>query len=130
MVSEKHFGVLKFLKEILAGKDLNWALTGSTSFALQGLDFQPNDIYIQTDEKLAYKIGEILSNHAEKAVKFSSDGRIRSHFGKFNVKGLEVEVMGDLQKKHKDKWTEPVDINEETKLIEHRSLELPVLKLD
>jgi len=41
-------------------KDIVWALTGSTAFIIQGMQFAPNDIDIQTNEIGAYAINEIL----------------------------------------------------------------------
>ena len=130
MIPEKHFEVLKFLKEKFSNQDLNWALTGSTSFAIQGLDFKPNDIDLQTDKASAYKIGQILTDHTVREVKFSSNGKIKSHFGKFKIQGLEVEVMGDLQKKYQGEWTSAPDIQKNTKKAEYKGEKFPVFKLE
>ncbi|MFC6233223.1 nucleotidyltransferase domain-containing protein, partial [Paenibacillus allorhizosphaerae] len=48
--------VLELIYERLSMTQINWALTGSTSFALQGLPYEPGDIDIQTDQQGAYEI--------------------------------------------------------------------------
>ena len=45
-------------------------MTGSTSFALQGMDVQAHDIDIQTDEASAYKLGTLLKEHCVEPVRF------------------------------------------------------------
>ena len=61
---------LKVLRKInaqLNNTSLNWAVTGSLGFALQGVPVEPNDIDIQTDEKGAYKIERHFSEFMKKA---------------------------------------------------------------
>ena len=50
MLTELHEKVLLKICMLLhdSGKDVCWGLTGSTSFALQGMDYEPHDIDIQT----------------------------------------------------------------------------------
>lgn len=74
-------------------------MTGSTSFAIQGMDIEPHDIDIQTDEVTAYLLGDLLKDYVIQPISFSGTDKIRSHFGKFLMDDMEVEVMGDIQKR-------------------------------
>jgi hypothetical protein len=78
----------------LNSEEIIWALTGSASFALRGIDFVVNDIDLQTDKLGAYQIEQCFSNHIFQPVTFSSSDRIRSHFGVLLIDGVRVEIMG------------------------------------
>lgn len=71
-----------------------WALTGSTSFALQGVPVVPGDIDVQTDERGAYVIQDLLRDKITRPVTLASSGQIRSHFGAVVLHGVEVEIIG------------------------------------
>ena len=64
MLTELHEKVLLKICMLLhdSGKDVCWGLTGSTSFALQGMDYEPHDIDIQTDEATAYLYNVALTS--------------------------------------------------------------------
>ncbi len=53
MLPAGHSRALDQILAILGSLDLAWALTGSTSFVLQGVGVSPHDIDIQTDEEAA-----------------------------------------------------------------------------
>jgi hypothetical protein len=52
-----------------------WAINGSTSLVLQGIDLKPNDIDILTDRDCAYEIQEIFNDFMLEPVIHSSNGR-------------------------------------------------------
>lgn len=65
---ETHRKVIHFLQERLQGTDIVWALTGSASFALQGLPLMPHDIDVQTDDRGAYAIERLFSEYVARPV--------------------------------------------------------------
>jgi hypothetical protein len=79
MLPETHRLVLEKLLHRLNSEEITWALTGSASFALSGLDFVVNEIDLQTDKLGAYQIEICFPNHVIQPVTFSSSDRIRSH---------------------------------------------------
>ncbi|MGP6207713.1 nucleotidyltransferase domain-containing protein [Cuniculiplasma sp. SKW3] len=85
--------------------DVKWALDGSTSLALQGIDVKPHDIDILTDSEGAVKIQEVLKEYNEIPITHSSNGKYDSYFGIFRVNGIKVEVMGDLRVFRDGKWS-------------------------
>ncbi len=129
MLPEKHKRALKKVHARLSGSDVNWAVTGSVSFCLQGVPLTPNDIDIQTDETGAYEIEEAFSDRVIREVKFSSTDRIKSHFGAFELEGVTVEIMGGIQKYYEGKWEDPIDIDCYKKFVNFKGIEVPVLDL-
>jgi hypothetical protein len=99
MLSERHVTALLILAARLSGTSVSWAVTGSTGFALHGLPVELHDIDAQTDEAGAYQIEQLFPDEAIRPVTFSSAGQIRSHFGALQIAGVEVEIMGALQKR-------------------------------
>jgi len=128
---EAHARALGALLDRLAGAPgLVWALTGSCSFRLQGMEVPVHDIDLITDEAGAYLIGGLLADCCEQEVSPSSAPYIRSHYGRFTLHGVQVEVMGASRRQNLDgSWGEPADL---PGLIEHvtcSGLIIPVLSL-
>ena len=125
---------LKILRKIntrLNNTSVNWALTGSFGFALQGVPVEPNDIDIQTDKEGAYEIERHFSEFMTKRVTFSSTEKIRSHFGELMIDGIKVEIMGDIQKRLENgSWENPVDLEHHKRVVEVEGMQIPVLSLE
>lgn len=121
---------LRLIHASLKDNSLNWALTGSMSFALQGVSVTVNDIDIQTDRTGAYEIERCLSEFVQRPITFSATERIRSHFGSLLIHGVKIEIMGDLQKRLPDgTWEEPVDPARYRRLMQIDGMQIPVLDL-
>ena len=64
MLETYHIEALRIITQAAAKEPgLVWALTGSTSFALQGMDVQAHDIDIQTDRDSSYTLGTMIKEH-------------------------------------------------------------------
>lgn len=112
------------------GEDVGWALTGSTSFALQGVPIEPNDVDLQTSEEGAYEIANLFPEAVVEAVSFEEAELIRSHFGVLELHGVRVEVMGDVQKRGEDgTWEPPVDVEDHRAVVDVDGRGVPVLSL-
>lgn len=62
MITQEYKRVLHKLFSRLKDIDVNWVITGSINFALQGIPTKPNDIDIQTSNyKSASKIEHLFS---------------------------------------------------------------------
>ena len=126
---EPYIRVLRKIYARLKDSNVNWVVTGSLGFALQGVPIKLNDIDIQTDKAGAYKIEELFSEFVVEKVTFSTSKKIRSHFGKMMIDGIEVEIMGDVQKRSEESW-EAVDLNEYKRFVEVEGMRIPVLSLE
>lgn len=123
-----HAGVVCQLVDALDG--VAWALTGSTSFALQGVPVEPDDVDVQTTAEGAHEIAGRFEGDVVEPVTPSQAEGIRSHFGRLALSGLDVEVMGGLQKRRPDgSWTQPVDVTEHRRSVQLRGRAVPVLSL-
>jgi hypothetical protein len=129
-IRPEHARVLEELTSRLSGSDVTWALTGSLGHRLQGVPVEVHDVDIQTDEHGAYRIERIFRDEVVRAVHERSSSAIRSHFGQLLIGGVEVEVMGGVQKRLPDgSWERPVDVAEHRVLVSWGPLEIPVLSL-
>jgi hypothetical protein len=131
MLDIVYLKVLRKINARLNNTSVNWVVTGSLGFALQGVPAEPNDIDIQTDKRGAYEIERYFSEFMTKRVTFSSTERIRSHFGELMIDGIKVEIMGDIQKPLKDgSWENPVDLEYHKRVVEVEGMKVPVLSLE
>ena len=130
MIPQIHLQVLRKLYERLKDSNVNWVVTGSLGFVLQGVPVEPHDIDIQTDKEGAYEIERFFSEFVVEPVRFKESERIRSHFGALMIEGVKVEIMGDIQKKVNEEWEPPVDINRYKRFVQIEGMEIPVLDLE
>ncbi|MGQ9553762.1 MAG: nucleotidyltransferase domain-containing protein [Anaerolineae bacterium] len=56
MVAPAYVSVLRHLCQALADGQVNWVLTGSLAFALQGLPIQPRDVDVLSTSPYALKL--------------------------------------------------------------------------
>lgn len=113
----------------LDGFDHPWAVTGSTSFALQGLAFEPDDIDVQTDRAGAHALEARLDAGWIEPIHWRVGDRVRSWFGRFELEGVQVEVMGDLERRVAGEWIGPIDVTEHRRTVTWRGRHVPVLEL-
>lgn len=118
---------------LLPVDEVNWALTGSVAHRLSGVVVPlGGDIDIQADEAGAYEIQRRLPPETlVEEVWWRDSGVIRSHFGRAEVDGVPVDIMGALQKRRSrsDAWTPPVDPADHRRYVEFEGVTVPVLDL-
>ena len=131
MLNIAYLKVLRKINARLNNTSVNWVVTGSLGFALQGVPVEPNDLDLQTDKRGAYEIERYFPEFMTKRVTFSSTERIRSHFGELMIDGIKVEIMGDIQKRLEDgSWENPVDLEHHKRVVEVEGMKVPVLSLE
>ena len=131
MISKEFRKILQTIYPLLEDFPSPWAVTGSLGFALQGLETAVNDVDLQTDRAGAYEMERRLSLYRVRPVAFSESERIRSHFGELEIRGIKVEVMGDVQKRLPDgRWEDPVEVALHRRWVIWKGMRLPVLSLE
>jgi len=129
-VKEKD-SALKFVYESLLDDPVIWALTGSFAFYIRGIDVSVGDIDIQTNESGAYEIARRLKRYVREPVQYRQAPTIRSHFGKFMIGGVRVEVMGDIEKRSFDgTWMVTPPLPTITETVLYNEMNIPVLNLE
>lgn len=129
-IPDSHLNALHIIDRRLEDQSITWALTGSTSFAIQGVPLEPNDIDVQTTEAGAYAIEESFSEQMVDPVTRTESDEIQSHFGAFELRGVRVELMGALRTRRTDgSWSDPIDIPEHRTYETVGDLTVPVLSL-
>jgi hypothetical protein len=131
MIDISYSKAMRRIYKCLQNRPVNWVVTGSFSFALQEVPVTPRDIDLQTDLAGALTIEQLLSKYVVQKVKFSTNEKMRSHFGELSINGVKVEIMGDIQKRNEDgSWEKPVDLDEHKQFVEFRGMTIPVLALE
>ena len=131
MIDTDYLGILRTICAKLAGFEVDWVVTGSLAFALQGMDTEVHDVDIQTGVAGAYEIERRFSPYVVRRVRFTSAERIRSHFGILMVDGIRGEIMGDIQKRLKDgSWDERADLHHHKRMVEVEGMQIPILTLE
>uniref|UniRef100_A0A7C4XMP6 Nucleotidyl transferase AbiEii/AbiGii toxin family protein n=1 Tax=candidate division WWE3 bacterium TaxID=2053526 RepID=A0A7C4XMP6_UNCKA len=94
-----------------------YAIRGTASLVLQGLDFNVSDIDVICDKDTALLCNVLLNEFVVSPVIYSESSKFKSYFGKFKVNGLDVEIYGDWQiKDSKGEWSKVFDGNERKEL--------------
>ena len=131
MLNIAYLKVFRKINARLNNTSVNWVVTGSLGFALQGVPVEPNDIDIQTDKRGAYEIERHFSEFMTKRVTLSSTERIRSYFGELMIDRIKVEIMGDIQKRLEDgSWENSMDLEHHKRVVEVEGMKVPVLSLE
>lgn len=128
LINHNILEALRIISERLKNK-VKWVLVGSLSLALQGVEVNAKDIDVLTDKAGAFKINELLKEFEIKKVEFSETKLFRSYFGKFKIKGILVEVMGDLEEKRGNKWHSLSYRLAAPRIIRVSDMEIPVSSL-
>ena len=127
----RHLGALRVLAARLPLDQVNWALTGSTSHALQGVPVEPHDIDIQTDAAGARQAAEALSAYVVSPPSLAESETIRSIRGNYRIAGVAVELIGAVQKPADDgSWEIPTDPARHRRIVQIGPLAVPVLSLE
>jgi hypothetical protein len=131
MTFPQHLEVLRKIVTRLDGQPIPWAVTGSLGMALQGAPVEVHDIDLQTDPDGAYAIERCLAGFVLEPVRWRESERIRSHLGKLVIDGVQVEIMGGIQKRLDDQaWEEPVDVERYRRWVEVGDMRAPVLSIE
>jgi hypothetical protein len=131
MIPPSHLNALRVIYHHLQNTDIHWALTGSFSFALQGVPVEPHDIDLQTDRDGAYAIERLFHEHVVRSVAYWATPAMRSHFGFMEIAGVKVEIMGAIQKHLADgTWEEPVNVEQYRRFVNVENMQIPVLSLE
>ena len=131
MIPAQHLQVLRKIVTNLQDRPITWAVTGSFGMALQGVPVEVHDIDIQTDQEGAYAIERCFADFVVQPVRYVASERMRSHLGALEVDGIQVEIMGAIQKRTGDEgWEAPIRVERYRRWKQTDALRVPVLSLE
>ena len=121
---------VKTIDEKLKGEA--YAIRGTASLVLQGLDMNVDDIDILCNAKTALSANLKLSEYLVEEVAFKESPKFKSYFGKFLIDGVKVEIMGDWQIFNDKKgWSKLYTADaEDITHVKVDDLEIPVTKIE
>ena len=115
----------------LDGKNINWAIMTGCSLALHGVDVQPTDIDILTDEDGVFKIKNFLCDYEIETIQNTPSVIFDSLMNKYMINGYIVEVIGDFKVKSalNSQWQLMNYLFENPDVIEIDNVKIPILSL-
>ncbi len=131
MIDPRFTQVLRLLVSRFESRPIEWVITGSLGMALQGMPLEVHDIDLQTDEVGARHMERLFLDHVTRPVKMVEHERIRSLLGALLLDGVQVEIIGDIQKRLPDgTWEPPVRVVDFKVWVDAAGMRLPVLSLE
>lgn len=131
MLPKEFETALHLILERLNGLPEAWALTGSVGMVLQGMPLEVHDIDLQTSPLGAVQIQQRLEAWMSAAVRQVDSPNMRSLLGKAVLQGVEVEIIGGMQKRLENgEWEEPVNVAEHRRWVKWQGWNVPVLELE
>lgn len=125
-----HHRALQLMLHALGSCQQAWALTGSCGMALQGVPLAVHDIDVQSTRRGVYELAELLSEHITTPVRYLASARVRSFLGSALVGSVQVELIGDIEKRLPDgTWDRPPQLKKVIRHVEYRGWRVPVLDL-
>ena len=128
-MSQRFIHALAVISRKAKKKRIRWVIVGSASVALQGVDVRPHDIDILTTKHGAYAMNAVLRLYEVKAVRFGRSSTFESYFGEFRIRGVKVQVMGDLRVKIRHRWVSLTPRLRRPRIVRVQRLNLPVTPL-
>jgi hypothetical protein len=95
LTKEQLESTVSLIRQKLTGE--NYAVRGTASLVLQGLDMHVADIDILCDATTALNANIALAEYLVEKVAYRESPNFKSYFGKFTIQEVTVEIMGDWQ---------------------------------
>ena len=126
-----HLTALRIIYQRLADTDVVWALTGSAGLAIKGIPLTPNDIDIQTTRAGVEEFARLFAAEMVQEPFFWETEYTQSWVARFEIAGVEVEVLGDIRHRDEDGgWDDPPNLEAVRLFIQVAEMRIPTLSLD
>jgi hypothetical protein len=128
-VKREILSALEVVASRLTVHKIRWILVGTTSLFLQDVDVEPEDIDVFASVDDIHRAGDLLKDYEVLPITFGTTELFKSYRGVYNIKGVKVEVMGDLEEKVSEEWISLSDRLYSPVMIQLGSIEVPVSPL-
>jgi hypothetical protein len=131
LIPPDYLAVLRELYNRLEETDIVWVLTGSLGLAIKGIPLTPHDIDIQTNRAGVYEFARIFADDLVQEPFFWETQHTQSWVAKFEIDGIQVEVLGDMRHRDEDGgWDDPPNLAVLRLYIQVAEMRVPTLSLD
>lgn len=104
--------VLPIIKSILDENQIEWAVTGSASKFLKGESIYCGDIDILLANQGDYtKVNKLFNVFLVEEIQFCHSQDIKSFYGKFNMGGINIDIICDVENYTSYGWIKHPDFN-------------------
>jgi S-adenosylmethionine-dependent methyltransferase len=120
--------VLASIARRLNAESIPFTVVAGASVALHGVPLVVRDVDIDMSRESIYRFQQLYASRAIKPVSFSESASYRSHFGRFDFSGVQVEAMSDLQWREGNAWQPVSDDTEDMVDVEGTAVRVPWLE--
>jgi ubiquinone/menaquinone biosynthesis C-methylase UbiE len=97
--------VLRAIAQRLRADEIPFKVVGGASAALHDVPIPVRDLDLELSVPDIYRFQALYASHALEPAALCENETYRSHFGRYEIDGMQVEVMGDLHRRERDRWT-------------------------
>jgi hypothetical protein len=127
---EERARALRIVLNRIPTDKMPWALTGSASLRLQGVDVTVHDLDIQTDEQHIYAIEKRLAEFVTTPVHVWETPHMHSLDGRMEIDGVEIELLANITHLLKDgTWSGFIDFSR-LRLLDWHGWRVPAFSLE
>lgn len=113
---DKICSVLQEIHPVMESLAIHYCVIGSAALILSGINIgDTKDIDILVSSKDADRLKHVWADFLDCNYVTQHDDLFRSNFARYNLKALDVEIIGDLEVNKQGQWL-PLNI-QETKLV-------------
>ncbi len=120
--------VLGDLAQELKTHSADYRLVGGAALALRGLDVELNDLDLEMPKAEAYAFEERHAQSVILPVAWRETETMRSHYGRFEIDGVPVDIMAELERKIDGRWVPTFGATHET--VDLDGVAISVLSLE
>jgi ubiquinone/menaquinone biosynthesis C-methylase UbiE len=96
--------VLRQIAARLQSAGIPFRVVGGTAAALHGVPVPVQDIDLEMSAADVYRFHDIYAAHTIEPPALQESDAYRSHFGRYELDGVQIEVMGDLHRREGTRW--------------------------
>ncbi len=95
---------LREIADQLNSHGIPYRIVGGVALVLHGVPIRTTDIDVETDQAGAYSVQELFPDRVVLPVDWRESESYRSHFGRLDFGGVQVEIMGQIERRDGSKW--------------------------
>jgi hypothetical protein len=88
----------------LRASGIAFKLVGGASIALHGVPVPVHDIDLEMPVSDVYRFHQLYADYVTLEPELRVGETYRSHFGRYTIEGVQIEVIGDLHRREGDRW--------------------------